>query len=202
MIKLSDVFNMIGIDSCCDVATSLAMQGTTREISIPIFDIFYLKILPSSQTQFIANSIPEANALRQLAVNCGGVSCLINILDMDVLTLAGVLCIYTPNTGMNIFFKNNLPNLAELADNIIAEMVRLAGIPVDLDTGFVGNDVAVKAFNLLFNKLVELISTDSSNFGISFRNWGDLPEYYEMLRSSGEMGKMRHFREITHAALI
>lgn len=202
MIQLSDVFNMVGVDGCSDVATSLAMQGTNQEISIPIFEIFYLKILPSANSQFIAGSIAEANVLRQLAGCCGGVSCTLNLLDMDILTLAGVLCICTPSTGMNVFFKDNIPDLADLAEDVIAQLAQMAGIPVNIGIGGVGMDIAVQAIDFLFNKLVDCLENNLGSTGIAFRNWDELPDFYDTVCGTGDLGRMKQYRMATHAAFI
>lgn len=202
MIQLSDVFGMVGVDGCSDVATSLAMQGTRQEISIPIFEVFYLKILPSANSQFIAGSIAEANVLRQLASCCGGVSCTLNLLDMDILTLAGVLCICTPSTGMNVFFKDNVPELAELTEDVISQLAQMAGIPIDPDVGLITTDIAVQAIDFLFNKLVDCLENNLSSTGIAFRHWEELPQFYEMVCQTGDLGRMKQYRIETNAAFI
>lgn len=74
MIQLTEMFNMVGTDGCSDVATSLVMQGVEPEISIPIYDIFFLKLMPGQKSTFLAESIPEFNAIRQLSVHCGAVA--------------------------------------------------------------------------------------------------------------------------------
>ena len=200
MIQLSEVFNMIGTNGCSDVATSLQMQGTESDISIPIYEIFYLHILPAEHSNFMASSIPEANAIRQLAISCGGVSCTINLLDMDILTLAGVLCIFTPDTGMNVFFKDNIPDLANMTEEIVGTLAEMVGIPVQ--AGNVTMDIAVKAIDMLFNKLVDSMEQNLGNCGINLKRWEELPEYYEYLKNSGEMQEMHSYRDIVGAAIM
>lgn len=200
MIQLSEMFSMIGEGDCIDVATSLGLQGGLSDISIPIYEIFYLKIASSQHTQFLASSIPEANALRQMAVSCGGVCCTINLMDMDMLTLLGCLCISTPNSGMNVFIKNNIPDLANMTTDMIDALLNMAGIPFEVGGECI--ELAVDAVNMLFDKLLDMLENNLSSCGIALRNWEELPDFYNLLIESGEMRQMQMYRNQLRATTI
>lgn len=192
MIQLSEMFSMIGEGNCIDVASSLGLQGGIPDISIPIYDIFYLKVGSSQHSQYLAGSIQEANAIRRLAISCGSVCCTINLLDMDMLTLLGCLCISTPNSGMNVFIKNNIPDLANIATDVIDQLLNMAGIP--FEPGGECIEIAVTAINILFDKLLDSLENNLSSFGIVLRRWEELPGFYNMLGESGEMQQMQMLR--------
>lgn len=201
MIQLSEVFSMIGVDGCSDVASSLAMQGSIPEVSIPIYEIFYLKFLSGEHTQFLASCLPEVNVLRQIAVSCGGVCCTINILDMDILTLLGALCVYTPNNGMCVFIKNNLPDLMNLTQDIAEMIASVVGVPLPPGSAITMDKLA-EMIEFLVDKLIDKLQEDMSKFGINLLHWEELPNFYNSLRESGEMEEMHRYRAATGGATM
>lgn len=201
MIQLSDVFSMIGTDGCEDVASSLGMQGTDPEISIPIYEIFYLKILPGENSGFLASSIAEYNAIRQLSQNCGGVAAAINLLDLDILTLIGVELIYTPNTGMNVFMKLGDVLTGELEEQVLAELAALAGIPTP-DNSYTLTHMQGEIIEILFNKAIDYMQSDLESKGINLHHWEELPNYYNMTQETGEMAEMLRYRQMIGGLIL
>ena len=199
MIELSSAFDMVGAGGCTDVASSLVGQGTDLSMSIPIYEVFYLKILVGNDSGFLACSIQEFNALRKLAETCGSVTVTINLLDMDILTLIGAILIYTPNTGPNIFFKlGDILSNPELPEDILRMLSDLAGIPIPdaaLKSSTMQTRFALELLQILFNKLVEAMQQDMSMKGIEIHKWEELPEYFNMLQNSGEMARMAEIRQ-------
>lgn len=199
MIELSSAFDMVGAGGCTDVASSLVGQGTDLSMSIPIYEVFYLKILVGNDSGFLACSIQEYNALRKLAETCGSVTVTINLLDMDLLTLIGAILIYTPNTGPNIFIKlGDILNNPELPEDILRMLSDLAGIPIPdaaLRSSTMQTRFALELLQVLFNKLVEAMQQDMSMKGIEVHKWEELPEYFNMLQNSGEMARMAEIRQ-------
>ena len=203
MIGLSDVFGMIGQGDCSDVATSLRDMGTTgssMEYSIPIYECFYLKFLPGGKTGFLCGNIQEYNVLRGLCMNCGAMACCINLLDQDILTLFGLFCLYTPNTGMTVFYKNNIPELVDMTEEIADQLANLAGIPFDLNYGAL--DLASEALDILINKFMEKLQEDLGQRGISLRSWDDIPAFDQEITQSGEKMRMFRFRKQTQAQIL
>ena len=199
MIELSSAFDMVGAGGCTDVASSLVGQGTDLSMSIPIYEVFYLKILVGNESGFLSCSIQEYNALRKLAETCGSVTVTINLLDMDLLTLIGAILIYTPNTGPNIFIKlGDILNNPELPEDILRMLSDLAGIPIP--EGVMGNATmqtrfALHVLQILFDRLVEVMQNDLESKGIHMHKWEELPEYFNMLQNSGEMARMAEIRQ-------
>ena len=199
MIQISDMFSMIGQEGCGDVASSLAMQGCVEDIHIPIYEIFYLDIMFGDKCGFLASNIQEFTALRKLAIDCGAVSVTINILDMDILSLVGAVCIFTPSTGMSIFMKECITDLANLTEDIANQVLNLAGLP---SSGMLNTEVLAQAINILFEKLVDLISESCERCNINVYHWGELPEFYNEILSSGEMMEMHNMRAMLGAAVF
>lgn len=199
MIELSSAFDMIDNGGCMDVASSLMGQGTDLSMSIPIYEVFYLKILVGNDSGFLAGSIQEFNALRKLAETCGSVTVTVNLLDMDLLTLIGAILIYTPNTGPNIFIKlGDILNNPELPEDILGMLADLAGVPIP--DGVIGNytmqlKFALHLLQILFDRLVEAMQNDLESKGIHMHKWEELPEYFNMLQNSGEMARMAEIRQ-------
>ena len=206
MINLSECFKMIGVDGCNDVATSLAKQGTDVDISIPIYGPFFLHLLAGKKTNFLTSHISEFNAVRQMAATCGAVAAAVNLLEADMLTLLGVLMIYTPNTGMNVFVKNNIPDLLDLTEELAKAVVSLTPLAVGADhmtnMTFAQTEVLSKALDWLINLLIERLDEDMATNGINLRTWNELPDYYNYLKESGEMEQMARYREMIQAAIL
>lgn len=202
MISISECFNLVGQNGCVDVASSLAGQGCDPEISIPIYEVFYLKLCAGEKTGFIAGSIPEYNALRKTAINAGAVAATINLLDLDILTLLAIVMVYTPNTGMNLFFKWGEILTGELTEEVISAVAALAGIPPELADGLSSSqELLGEALTLLTDKLTEAINALTSD-GINVMAFEEFPQYYNMLCESGEMLEMRNLRNQLGAMIM
>lgn len=208
MIDLSECFNMIGTDGCMDVATSMGMQGidpSMMDISIPVYGPFFMKVLIGQESGFICDSIPEFTALRQLNQNCGTVTVTLNLLEMDVLTLVGALLTFTPDTGMNCFLKLSAIDLANMSAEILSSVAGATGIamPPGVSDGLVDVvEVAGDILQAVFDMLIEILNEDMERKGITLREWDELPDFYNMVRESGEMQEMRMFRQQVGAFLF
>ena len=201
MIMLSEMFSMIGQGDCQDVATSLGMQGTEPEISIPIYEIFYLKLLGGQKANFLAGSIQEFNAIRQLAQTCGAVAATINLLDMDILTLVGLVAVATPRTGMNVFIKPGEAITGELEEEILTALSSLAGVDLPPLTHRAFN-FSEKLVNTLFNRFIEQMNDDLRTNLIEIHQWSDFAPYFFSLRNSGEMEEMYRFRQMMGGVIL
>lgn len=200
MILLSEAFSLIGQDNCQDVATSLLLQGTDPQISIPIYEMYNLKLLTGENTNFLVGSIQEYNFIRKLAVNCGAVAATINVLNVDVLTLVGALLVYTPNTGMNVFIKDGEIPTAIIGDELTLQLADMSGVQ---PSGFASTeDFLNNALPILYNRLIENMSNDLDNCGINMYSWDDLPEYYDIIHRNGDIMRMAQFRKETGAAVL
>ena len=199
MLQITDMFSMIGQDGCSDVASSLAMQGCVVDIHIPIYEIFYLDIMFGDKCGFLASHLNEFTALRKLATDCGAVTVTINVLDLQILTLLGAVCIFTPNTGMSLFLKECITDLTSLTEDIAEQVVSLSGLPLN---GLMSTDLLEDAIHVLFDKLVDLISDSCAVNGINVYHWEQLPEFYNEISMSGEMQEMHNFRAMVGAAVF
>lgn len=201
MINLSECFNMIGTNGCMDVASSMGLQGidpSMMDISIPIYGPFFMKVLMGQDCGFICDTIPEFTAIRQLNQNCGTVAVAINLLEMDVLTLVGALLTFTPDTGMNCFLKLSAIDLVNMSAELISSIAGATGIPMPpgVTDGLVDiTEVAGDILQAVFNMLIEVLNNDLENKGITLREWEELPDFYNMIRESGEMQEMRMYRQ-------
>lgn len=208
MIDLSECFKMIGTDGCMDVATSMGMQGidpSMAEISVPIYPPFYMKVLLGQNCGFICDTIPEYTAIKQLNESCGTVALSINLIEMDLLTLLGVLLTFTPSTGMNCFLKLSAIDLVNISVDLIPVIANATGIPLPpgFEEGVVtSTDVIEDLLQKVFDMLIDVISKDMETKGITLRDWDELPEFYNMLRESEEMQEMRMFRQQMGAFLF
>ena len=200
MIGVSDMFNMIGTDGCMDVATSVAMQGTVESISIPIYEVFYLKILAGNDVARISGSLAEYNAIRKLNTCCGSVGITINVLDIDLLTLVGALCVFTPKTGMNVFMKLGDIITDELTHEILAELAHLTNIP------FIGdgsdNHLIATILQTVFDMIIDRLNDNLESFGINVYGFDELPRYINMVAESGEMEDMYQYRQMLGAVIF
>lgn len=206
MINMSECFSMIGLDGCNDVATSMVMQGTDPDISIPVYGPFFCHLLAGERTNFLASNLPEFNAIRKLAINCGAVAASINLLEADILTLAGVLMIFTPNTGMNVFVKNNTPELVNLAEDLIEALIRLTPFAdsahMIAKSNIGGIELASKALEWLIELFIDKLNCDMENMKINLHNWDEIPEYYNYVINSGEMNRMAYYRNMMNAVIL
>ena len=201
MINLSECFNMIGTNGCMDVASSMGLQGvdpSMMDISIPVYGPFFMKVLIGQESGFICDTIPEFTAIRQLNQNCGTVTVTLNLLEMDVLTLVGALLTFTPDTGMNCFLKLSAIDLVNMSAELISSIAGATGIPMPpgVTDGLVDiTEVAGDILQAVFNMLIEVLNNDLENKGITLREWEELPDFYNMIRESGEMQEMRMYRQ-------
>lgn len=208
MIDVSECFNMIGTDGCMDVATSMGMQGidpSMTEISIPIYGPFFMKVLMGQECGFVCDSIPEFTAIRNLNQNCGTVTVTLNVLEMDILTLVGALLTFTPSTGMNCFLKLQAIDLVNISADLLPLISHATGVPLPPGVADGLGDVMVIAGDLLqavFDMLIEILNEDMERKGITLREWDELPDFYNMVRESGEMQEMRMFRQQVGAFLF
>ena len=95
MAELSQVFDMIGQDGCIDVATSLAMQNIDIDVDIPIYEVFHLKILAGEESGEVCESADFYEIIRHLSEACGGVTFSINLIGLNLLTIAAAYCFYS-----------------------------------------------------------------------------------------------------------
>ena len=213
MISPIDIFSAIGQKGCSDVATSLQMQGLldigSRDFKIPIYEIAYIKILPDRHCSYICSSMQEYSLVKMLAKYCGTVSIALNILDMDLLTLIGMVAAFTPKTGANFFIKSNLSNLINNTEALAQMMTNQEGIEnalMILQMGLPGTGNIVGAaseiLDRIFNMLVENISNDCKNSHINIYPFEKLPEYYNELKQTGELYEMGRLRELSGAITI
>lgn len=197
MINASEIFSLCGTEGVPDVATSLAGQNIYGDISIPIFEGVYLKILPNSNLGFLCDNLQEAGVLQHLGKSCGTVGITLNILDMDILTLMGCVCAFTPRTGANVFFKNNVPDVLQLSEDIIENLAGLSHLPFD-PLGGGGSayliDIASKSIDIIFDKLIDMLETDFKSHGIGIHEWEKLPEFRNELIQTGELRWMQRIR--------
>lgn len=205
MINVSEIFSLCGTEGVPDVATSLAGQDIFGEISIPIFEGIYLKIIPNGELGFLCSNLQEAGILQHLGKSCGTVGITLNALNIDILTLMGCICTFTPRTGANVFFKNNIPDVAELAEDVVEELAGLSGIPFD-PFGGVGNkyliDIASKALDIIFDRLIDTLEKDFRSCGIGIHHWEELEAFRNELIETGEMRWMQRMRAGYHLPTI
>lgn len=197
MINVSEIFSLCGQDGVPDVATSLAGQNIFGDISIPIFEGVYLKILPNGNLGFLCSNLQEAGILQHLGKSCGTVGITLNVLNMDILTLMGCVCTFTPKTGANVFFKNNMPDVTELAEDIVEQLAGISALPFD-PLGGIGNsyliDIANKALDIILDKLIKTLEIDFGSHGIGIHNWEELGAFHNELVKTGELRWMQKIR--------
>ena len=204
MIGVSDLFNMIGQDGCQDVASSLAMQGTLEPISIPIYEVFYLKILAGTDTAMISGNLAEYNALRKLSTCCGSVGITINCLDLDILTLVGAVCVFTPRTGMNVFMKLGEILTDELTHEMITELASITNINPfsNAVTNEISNHIIPQLLQTVFDMIIDRLSDNLSSCGINVYSFDELGNYMNELQMTGEMEDMYQYRQMIGAMIF
>lgn len=202
-MNLSDAFSKIGSDGCMDVATSLALQGInpSNAISIPIYEVFRLNILLGDNIGRLACNTPEFEALRLLTSSCGAVGADINVFGVDALSLIGLVMIFTPNTGMNVFIRDIRDTIEGLDDTILDNLAALVGMPFKGALNVTG-DVTFEIINQVFNKLFNTMDANLQSCNISLRNWESLPALYDELTKSGELVRMMKHRQMINAAIF
>lgn len=197
MVNVSDIFSLCGTEGVPDVSTSLARQDIMGEISVPIFEGVYLKIIPNGDLGFLCSTLQEVGVIQYLGRACGTVGIALNILDLDILTVLGCICTFTPRTGANIFFKNNIPDITQLAEDITGDLAALVGLPFDPVLGGGKGyllDIANKAIDILFNRLIETLEDDLGSKGIGIHKWNEIPIFKQELVQTGELLWMNRIR--------
>ena len=157
-----------------------------------------MKILIGQDCGFICGSIPEFAAVRQLNQNCGTVAVALNLMEMDILTLVGALLTFTPDTGMNCFLKLSAIDLANMSAELLSAIANATGIPLPdgVTEGLVDIvEVAGEILQAVFDMLINVLSADLDEKGITLREWEELPDFYNTIRESGEMQEMRMYRQ-------
>lgn len=197
MINVAEIFQYCGMDGVPDVATSLANQNVMDDISFPVFEGVYLKIIPNGNLGFLCSSIQEAAILQHLGRSCGTVGIALNIMDMDFLTVLGCVCTFTPRSGANIFFKNNIPDLTQLTEDAVEMLAGLSALPFDPMCGGGQEymlDLANQAIQILFDRLIDKLNDEFSAAGIGIHPWEELAEFRHELIESGELAWMQRVR--------
>ena len=189
MINLSESYRMIDNTNCFDVATSLFIQGITpdMDISIPIYDIFFLNVLTRDRVGFVANSMGELSALAELTRRCGAVIATINIGGIDTLSLIGALLVSTPNTGLNIFIKFNKIEVNEEVMSLLDVVTDSLGITIPEEAIDIAHDFLCDIIQQSFDSVTELLQDDMDMNGINICHWHELPSYFNEIKRSGEM---------------
>ena len=185
---------------CEDVATSLDLLGHNAIYSIPIYEGFYLDILEGDSVANICFDENEFNILRELAVNCGAVAAVIDLMGFEKLALIGLVCIFTPHTGMNVFLKVGDIITLKADNNVIQALrkIQYIGNPLMAVTRQVTSDIVEDALNYL----IERINNDLGKYGINAYSFDDLPEYYNYVVNSGDMGQMADYRKLIDAIIF
>ena len=140
-----------------------------------------------------------------MSTRCGSVAIALNIADIDLLTLIGTVLIATPNTGMNVFMKLNAINVTEDIVSMAGMIADAAGVPVPefaLDTLESATQFIGELLQTLFDKLIETLQDDLASSGINLYEWDRLGDYYETIKSSGEMMQMQNVRSQLHAPIF
>lgn len=203
MLQLSSIFSGINEEAgIFDVQTALGSQGFNLDegVSIPIYDIFYLKIAGGCNPGILCSDLQQYNALDKLNDACGSIACTINLFEMDLLTLIGAIGCYIPsslkNGGMYIFIKDNIPDLTKITEDIAVAILNLSGAKIeDLGASTMNIDVAVKALDILIKLLIKMLNTDMSTYGIQVYDFDRLPEFMQYLHDSGDYNQMYQYRK-------
>lgn len=204
MSELSDIFSMIGNGNCGDVATSMDAQGLLSEQSIPIYEVFYLRLLLGDSLQLLVDNQQEFDMLKQLIVGCGAVGAAINIMGYDELTLLGIMAIYTPNTGMSIFVRPGRGDYGSASAEAVKGMLGLTGsIACPTPVPFKGPlEDMEDTLNMAQDMLLERINDSLDRYGIQIYHWEELPNLFYTIKDSGELSDMYQFRKISGASIL
>lgn len=202
MINLSEAFSVIDNVTCIDVFSSLEMQGATEDISIPLYGPIFGKILSENSLSYVCNHIGEYTALRRMIHTCGAVNFAINIADIDILTMMVASLVATPNTGMHVFLKNTVIDIASLSDELVEMLCEITNLPLDIIplNGVplikISNTLTIvsRAVDILYDGLINYLNNDMLQNGIEIHQWEEYERYINMLVISGEMKNMQVMR--------
>lgn len=193
VIGLQDCFFGVMDGSAGDVASQLIGQGAEPDISIPIYGVFFLKLQTGEHCRELADDIRQYTEVRKLCRYCGAVCVKINVGDIDLLTLLGAMCVFTPRTGMHVFARLGGPAIDALQDGDIQMLVEAAGIPIP-EGVFNMQEIAVQALQTLFDMLISLMQENLQQSNIALHTWDEFHEYYMEVLQSGEMKEMAKMR--------
>ena len=196
MAELSQVFDMIGQDGCIDVATSLAMQNIDIDVDIPIYEVFHLKILAGEESGEVCESADFYEIIRHLSEACGGVTFSINLIGLNLLTIAAAYCVFTPNTGMNVFiwFNKFMLDYADMEST--QKILSLTNLPISMNNFLQSGDAQQEAMQRIANRLIDSLNEDLQQFNITLRTSDEIYEYYNLLLETGELAEMQSLRDI------
>lgn len=202
MLQISDLFSGINEGAgILDLQTALGSQGTDLQngMSIPIYDVFYLKIAPNCNPGMLCSSVEQYNNLDRLSKACGAVSFTVNLLDTDLLTLLGAVCIYLPsmlkNGGMYIFIKDNIPDLTNITEELATAMLGLTGKSKEAFGYTTMNlDLAVKVLHFLIELLIKMLNQNMQAYGIAVYDMEKIPVLMQDLYNSGDYTRMLNYR--------
>lgn len=206
MIDILEIFQLIGQDGCLDPATSLVMQGIDTSmsgLSFPLIEPVYVKLLFGQDSQFMCNSMQELAILNKLRQSCGTVTAALNILDIEQLTIAGMLFTSTPNSGINVFMKLTAFDIVNMPIELLDNISDITGIPIP-GTGLMENftGIAEKLVDGLIDKVIDILNDKFTSNRINLRDWDELPDFYDWLVNSGEMREMHKYRCINHCGIL
>ena len=193
MISIAECFNHINFIDCIDVATSLALDGISDEISIPIYEVFNLHITRVSNAQYMCSSMPEFGALQHVSKATGGVVAGINVEGFDILTLVSVLMNNTLNGEFNLFIKINTIDLESLSADTIQMMADICRVPIDISLGY-NQEMVENLLQTLLDKLMQIINNDTQQYGINTYSWEHFEDYYANAKATGELQQMYNAR--------
>lgn len=179
--------------SANDVASQLIGQGAEPDISIPIYGVFFLRLQTGEHCRELADSIQSYTEIRKMCRYCGAVCMKVNVGDVDLLTLLGAMCIFTPRTGMHVFARLGGPAIDALSDGDIQVLVEAAGLPIP-EGVFDMQQLAVQALQTLFDMLVNLLQENLQQNNIALHTREEFHDYYMEVLQSGEMEEMAKMR--------
>lgn len=203
MLQLSDMFSGINEEmGIFDLQSALGSQGVNLQegYSIPIYEIFYLKIAPKADAGILSASLEEYNVLSQLNRACGTICCTLNLFEMDLLTLLGAVCCYIPsslqNAGMYVFVKDNIPDLVNITEDIAVQILNLSGLNIeDLGGTTMNLEIAAQALDIVIKMLISALDRDLSSKGIRVFQWQILANFLDELQASGDYQQMLAYRK-------
>lgn len=191
MIQLSELFNLVGTNSFPDMASKLISLNCTANVAIPVYDIFTITMHSISDLELlgIAESIQEFNILRLLGYNCGGVYASMGMIGYDSLSLLNMLMLTIPLRGSSIFIKTNQA-LSHLIDDIA--LIKIQEI------------LPIQVYNTddILNYLLNTITNNLCNTGVSIYQWEFIHDYYSMLENTGELNQFIMFRKMNNGKVF
>ena len=99
---------------------------------------------------------------------------------------------------MNCFLKLSAIDLANMSAELLSAIANATGIPLPdgVTEGLVDIvEVAGEILQAVFDMLINVLSVDLDEKGITLREWEELPDFYNTIRESGEMQEMRMYRQ-------